>query len=89
MPWAFLAPTYTGSAEGVKLLIYSVQPEQVTVTVYSSMGSKIATKQLTLSGGGITECWLSAQEKPQVVGMYYVVVEYANGIREALKGVVK
>jgi hypothetical protein len=86
---AFLAPTYTGSTEGVKLLIYSVQPEQVTVTVYSSMGSTIATKQLTLSGGGITEHWLSAHEKPQVAGMYYVVIEYINGTRETLKGVVK
>jgi hypothetical protein len=86
---AFLAPTYTGSTESVKLLIYSVQPEQVTVTVYSSMGSAIATKQLSLSGSGITEHWLSAQEKPQIAGMYYVVIKYADGTQETLKGVVK
>jgi hypothetical protein len=85
---AFLAPTYTGSAEDVKLLIYSQQPEQVTIKVYSSTGNLIVTKPLSLYGG-ITEYRLSGREKPQTIGMYYVMIEYANGARETLKGVVK
>jgi hypothetical protein len=43
----------------------------------------------SLLGGGITEHRLNAQEKPQVVGMYYVEIHYDNGTRETLKGVVK
>ncbi|MDR1225958.1 MAG: T9SS type A sorting domain-containing protein, partial [Prevotellaceae bacterium] len=80
--------TYTSGAEEVKLLIYANQPELVTVKVYSSAGSLITTRQFPLYTG-ITEYRLSAQEKPQVAGMYYVVVEYINGTRETLKGVVK
>jgi hypothetical protein len=85
---AFLAPTYTGSTEDVKLLIYSQQPEQATVTVYSAVGQLITTKQVYL-GSGVTEHRLSAQEKPHIIGMYYVEIHYANGTRETLKGVVK
>jgi hypothetical protein len=75
---AFLAPTYTGSTEDVRLLIYSQQPEQATVTVYSSTGQLIATKQVSLLGNGITEHRLSAQEKPQVVRLYCVEIHYIN-----------
>ncbi|MDR1226822.1 MAG: hypothetical protein LBK47_08000 [Prevotellaceae bacterium] len=85
---AFLAPTYTGSGEGVKLLIYSAQPENVTVSVASLTGAVISRRSMPLYGG-ITELWLEPHEKPQVPGMYYVLVEYANGNRETLKGVIK
>ncbi|GHT69394.1 hypothetical protein FACS189452_10080 [Bacteroidia bacterium] len=85
---AFLAPTYTGIKDGVKLLIYSHSTEQVTVTVHTVMGSVVSTQSVYLNGG-ITEHWLQAYEKPQNVGMYYVVITYANGKRETLKGVIK
>jgi len=85
---AFIAPTYTGTGEAVKLLIHSFEPENAAVTVTSANGSVTAKRSVRLQGG-ITEVWLEAHEKPQVVGMYYVMVEYANGSRETLKGMVK
>jgi hypothetical protein len=56
--------------------------------VYSAVGQLVTTKQVYL-GSGITEHRLSAQEKPQIIGIYYVEIRYANGTRETLKGVVK
>jgi hypothetical protein len=85
---AFLAPTYTSSNDAVKLLVYSNTTEQVTVTVFNVMGSVVSTQKIYL-GSGITEYWLQAYEKPQTQGMYYVVIDYANGKKETLKGVVK
>jgi len=72
----------------VKLLIYSAQAENATVTVTNSMGNVVSHHSVALYGN-ITEVWLQAHEKPQAVGMYYVIVEYANGNRETLKGVVR